>query len=58
MDDGITFVVGDATRPEGQGPRVIVHVCNDIGSTIWDTDGMIVRAIHRGQARLVEESRR
>jgi len=28
---GITYVIGDATRPQGQGPRVIVHVCNDLG---------------------------
>jgi len=31
-DAGVTFVVGDATRPKGDGPRVIVHVCNDLGS--------------------------
>ncbi|HEX5505541.1 MAG TPA: hypothetical protein VFW96_23180 [Thermomicrobiales bacterium] len=28
----IAYVVGDATRPEGEGPRVVVHVCNDIGA--------------------------
>lgn len=27
----ITYVRGDATRPEGAGPRIIVHICNDIG---------------------------
>jgi O-acetyl-ADP-ribose deacetylase (regulator of RNase III) len=27
----LTYVVGDATRPAGNGPRIIVHVCNDIG---------------------------
>ena len=27
----IRHVTGDATRPEGGGPRVIVHVCNDVG---------------------------
>lgn len=26
------FAVGDATRPAGTGPRVIVHVCNDLGA--------------------------
>jgi len=31
QDAGITYVVGDATRPQGQGPRVIVHACNDLG---------------------------
>jgi O-acetyl-ADP-ribose deacetylase (regulator of RNase III) len=27
----IRYVTGDATRPEGPGPKVIVHVCNDVG---------------------------
>ncbi|GAA2302031.1 macro domain-containing protein [Streptomyces kunmingensis] len=27
----ITYVRGDATQPFGKGPRLIVHVCNDIG---------------------------
>lgn len=27
----IEYKVGDATAPEGQGSKVIVHVCNDIG---------------------------
>lgn len=27
----IRYAVGDATRPLGDGPRIIVHVCNDIG---------------------------
>ncbi|MFA5359003.1 MAG: macro domain-containing protein [Patescibacteria group bacterium] len=26
------YVTGDATAPQGQGPSVIVHVCNDIGA--------------------------
>ena len=25
------YVIGDATRPQTDGPAVIVHVCNDIG---------------------------
>ncbi len=28
----IDYVKGDATRPKGQGLKVIVHVCNDIGA--------------------------
>jgi O-acetyl-ADP-ribose deacetylase (regulator of RNase III) len=28
---GITYRTGDATVPEGAGPKVIVHVCNDRG---------------------------
>ncbi|MEM7141941.1 MAG: macro domain-containing protein [Actinomycetota bacterium] len=27
----IRYVVGDATSPEGDGEKVIVHICNDIG---------------------------
>lgn len=29
----IQYVVGDATRPQGWGPRIIVHGCNDAG--LW-----------------------
>jgi len=31
MVKDILYINGDATRPEGQGNRIIVHVCNDIG---------------------------
>lgn len=27
----IRYVVGDATAPDGEGNKIIVHVCNDIG---------------------------
>ncbi|MEZ6096772.1 MAG: macro domain-containing protein [Pirellulaceae bacterium] len=27
----ITYLTGDATNPESTGPRIIAHVCNDIG---------------------------
>ncbi len=27
----INYITGDATRPAGPGPHIIVHVCNDIG---------------------------
>lgn len=27
----ITYVTGDATRPQGDGPMVIAHICNDEG---------------------------
>ena len=27
----IEYVQGDATQPQGTGPKVICHVCNDIG---------------------------
>lgn len=29
----ITYVKGDATAPEGKGPKIIVHCCNDAG--LW-----------------------
>jgi len=32
----INYVVGDATQPVGEGPKLIVHVCNDIGA--WGAD--------------------
>lgn len=34
MNEGrgaLTYVVGDATEPQGFGPKVIAHVCNDVG---------------------------
>lgn len=27
----IRYVTGDATRPHGEGPKVIAHICNDEG---------------------------
>lgn len=27
----IQYLIGDATRPEGPGPKIIAHVCNDRG---------------------------
>ena len=27
----VSYVRGDATRPEAAGPKVIVHICNDVG---------------------------
>jgi O-acetyl-ADP-ribose deacetylase (regulator of RNase III) len=31
MGTGIEYVRGDATTPLGKGPKVITHVCNDMG---------------------------
>ena len=28
----INYLKGDATKPQGDGPKYIVHVCNDIGA--------------------------
>lgn len=27
----ITYLTGDATQPTADGPKIIVHICNDIG---------------------------
>lgn len=40
----IRYVVGDATRPLGQGPRVIAHVVNTIGA--WGA-GFVVAVSRR-----------
>lgn len=39
----ITYVVGDATIPTGDGPRLIVHVCNDRGAWGAGFSGAISR---------------
>lgn len=28
----INYVIGDATQPQGEGKKIICHVCNDIGA--------------------------
>ncbi len=28
----MSYVQGDATQPEDTGPRILVHVCNDVGA--------------------------
>jgi O-acetyl-ADP-ribose deacetylase (regulator of RNase III) len=28
----INYVVGDATEPQGDGPKIIAHICNDAGA--------------------------
>ncbi|MBN2569836.1 MAG: macro domain-containing protein [Deltaproteobacteria bacterium] len=28
----ITYVIGDATAPQTPGPKMIIHICNDIGA--------------------------
>ncbi|HTN90725.1 MAG TPA: hypothetical protein VL242_43930 [Sorangium sp.] len=55
----ISYVVGDATRPAGEGSRIIAHVCNDIGgwgrgfvtalSARWATPEVEYRRWHRGE---------
>ncbi|MFJ9929743.1 O-acetyl-ADP-ribose deacetylase (regulator of RNase III), contains Macro domain [Streptomyces misionensis] len=56
----ITFVRGDATTPQGKGPKIIAHVCNDIGgwgkgfvlalSRRWPEPERAYRAWHRDRA--------
>ena len=55
----IDYIVGDATQPVGAGPKIIVHVCNDIGgwgrgfvvaiSKRWPEPEHSYRAWHRGE---------
>jgi O-acetyl-ADP-ribose deacetylase (regulator of RNase III) len=28
----ISYIIGDATQPAGDRPKIIVHVCNDVGA--------------------------
>ncbi|MFJ5779121.1 Appr-1-p processing protein [Streptomyces sp. NPDC093094] len=56
----IVYVRGDATAPTAKGPRVIAHVCNDIGgwgkgfvlalSRRWPQPEAAYRAWHRERA--------
>lgn len=60
--NGIKFVVGDATQPLGDGSKLIVHVCNDIGgwgrgfvvalSKRWPEPEMRYRAWFRGEEKI------
>lgn len=55
----ITYAVGDATAPKADGPKIVVHVCNDIGawgrgfvialSRRWPEPEQRYRAWHRGE---------
>ena len=40
----ITYQTGDATRPDGEDPRLIAHICNDIGA--WGS-GFVVALSRR-----------
>ncbi|MFC9283851.1 macro domain-containing protein [Streptomyces collinus] len=56
----IVYLRGDATAPFAKGPKVIAHVCNDIGgwgkgfvlalSRRWPEPEAAYRAWHRGRA--------
>src|SRR5947207_11902994 len=57
----INYIVGDATQPVGERPKIIVHVCNDIGgwgrgfvtaiSKRWPEPEKRYRAWHGGEPR-------
>jgi len=57
----ITYQIGDATAPQAQGARIIVHVCNDVGgwgrgfvmalSKRWPQPEASYRAWYRGRAQ-------
>ena len=60
MATGIEYVRGDATTPLGKGPKVIAHVCNDLGgwgkgfvlavSRRWSEPEAAYRRWHRERA--------
>lgn len=53
----VRYLEGDATRPVGEGPKVIAHICNDLGgwgagfvlavSKRWPSPEASYRAWHR-----------
>lgn len=57
---GIAYVRGDATTPLGKGPKVVAHVCNDLGgwgkgfvlavSRRWSEPEAAYRRWHRERA--------
>jgi 8-oxo-dGTP pyrophosphatase MutT (NUDIX family)/O-acetyl-ADP-ribose deacetylase (regulator of RNase III) len=58
----LNYVIGDATRPVGDGPKIIAHICNDIGgwgqgfvlalSKRWPEPERHYRAWHRGATKI------
>lgn len=59
----ISYVKGDATKPQGKSPRIIVHCVNDLGawgagfvvalSRRWsEPEAAYVDAIHKGKLEL------
>jgi O-acetyl-ADP-ribose deacetylase (regulator of RNase III) len=58
----IHYTIGDATHPEGDGPKVLPHICNDLGgwgrgyvlalSRRWKAPEAAYRAWSRGEGAL------
>lgn len=56
----LTIIQGDATSPQAKGPKIIAHICNDLGgwgkgfvvavSRRWPEPEREYRAWHRGRA--------
>ncbi|MFF3861112.1 macro domain-containing protein [Streptomyces sp. NPDC002209] len=56
----LRIIAGDATSPQAKGPKIIAHVCNDIGgwgkgfvvalSKRWPEPEKAYRAWHRGRS--------
>lgn len=44
---GITYLTGDATEPQGQGFKILAHICNDVGG--WGA-GFVVALSKRWRA--------
>lgn len=62
----IQYVQGDATHPQGSGPKIITHCCNDIGawgagfvealSKSWPLSEQAYREWHKAQNKLMDDS--
>ncbi len=60
MVETLRIIKGDATCPQAKGPKVIAHVCNDLGgwgkgfvlavSKRWAEPERAYREWHRGRA--------
>ncbi len=63
---GINYITGDATLPQGEGVKIIAHVCNDIGgwgrgfvlavSKRWPQPEREYRNWHRQKRHLSQDS--
>ena len=49
----INDVIGDATQPVGAGPKIIVHVCNDIGG--WGRGFVVAISNHWPEPELAQK---
>lgn len=40
----INYLIGDATKPQGEGKKIIAHICNDVGA--WGA-GFVIAVSNR-----------